>query len=319
MALSALLLAGATSASENSNYSFERWDTSALVGTGYAVSFFTGPLCISDNGSIGTDVFASPPNPSLPAGSAIFGHEDVEIFAPSGIKCLNASGEAGGSGFQLFNGVNTEVAWLRDQSGSVEFFIPPGSTAAAARGISNNGIVVGSARVNNKLLGFVRDADGYQFIGANLTAAAIRLYGVNSSRQMVGQLTTGNSRGLFIDRDGTEEIFMVPSSYSTEPTCINNRGDIAGAARFVLNGLPYTPGFVRRGGEYETFSVESNLPPTITMTDGRVFALAANRTSHAVFGINTRGDIVFRSSSLYFLVGGNSALLSINHWVGTRH
>jgi uncharacterized membrane protein len=177
--------------------------------------------------------------------------------------------------------------FIRERSGRITTFDVEAPRMHAVTDINDRGQVVGYVDESFTTgSGFLRDPDRtitrIEIPGANYTQPR----GINNRGQVVGSYEVGdrNPDGTippgrihgFIWDDGEITTFDVPRAASTDPTHINNQGDIVGGYR---DATGQQHGFLLRRGRYTTIN-------------------APRRTDNIAWGLNDRGDIVIPEPGL---------------------
>jgi uncharacterized protein (TIGR03437 family) len=133
-----------------------------------------------------------------------------------------------------------------------------------ATGINNTGQIVGNYPDSTGTHGFIRSSDGQTitafdgpFASGPLGPEPTYPASINDKGEVVGRR---GMTGFLRSADGsTYSKIQVPGAYSTNPTGINNSGQIVGS--YTTGGMPH--GFLRNtDGTYTTFDVPGSLSGT---------------------------------------------------------
>jgi hypothetical protein len=185
--------------------------------------------------------------------------------------------------------------FLRDASGNITTFDPPGSTFTAALSINKSGVVAGTWYLAPfAFLGFIRDTAGnittLQVPGSNTTS----VIQINDSGAVTGQWNPfggGRYQGYTRDSAGAFFTFSAPGSDpngQTSPQSINSFGKVAGYATGSNPPYPYF-GFTQKGsGQPVDFQVPNavNFTWTSKVNDAGVLAgyYSDASTTHGFIG-----------------------------------
>jgi uncharacterized membrane protein len=163
---------------------------------------------------------------------------------------------------QYFDSTGASHGFIRSPDGTFAIFGP--NISILPLNINDPGVVTGIIDSRGTIhtpavsYGFERLLDGgiVRFDGGGL-GSDVSPAGINNKRVIVGSLTSavdGHLRGFLRTADKTMTLISVPSSYNTNPTCLNNNGVVAGGYATLKGKTSREHGFVRAfDGTFVTF------------------------------------------------------------------
>jgi hypothetical protein len=154
---------------------------------------------------------------------------------------------------------NSGVAhgFVRDVSGKITLFDPPGGGLPFVSAINASGEIIGYSGLLSGTVGFLRSSLGVitkiSYEGNPTTPAGLNDAGTITGHYLV--VGNGAQHGFVRTPDGNFTPFDVPGGTNTQPVSINNEGVITGS--YTANGVTY--GFVRdASGGFTSFEVLDN-------------------------------------------------------------
>jgi len=163
---------------------------------------------------------------------------------------INSAGAVAG---YYVDAKNVRHGYVRDPSGAITTFDPPGSQGTFATSINTAGAITGQYSVATLSHGFVRDPTG-AFTSFDIAGAGAALYSesINDSGTVAGYYSDARnvSHGFVRAPSGTIATFDAPGATDTYATSVNSAGTVTG---YYFDMYHYH-GFVRdSSGSIATF------------------------------------------------------------------